>query len=33
VDQLREMTAQAGILVALAKLVPPEIIDIFPTGL
>ncbi|HVV25777.1 MAG TPA: methionyl-tRNA formyltransferase [Candidatus Saccharimonadales bacterium] len=32
-DQLQEIGAQAGILVAYGKLVPPEIIDLFPRGI
>lgn len=32
-DQLSGIGAQAGILVAYGKLVPPEIIDIFPRGI
>jgi methionyl-tRNA formyltransferase len=32
-DQLKEIGAGAGILVAYGKLVPPEIIDIFPRGI
>ncbi|HVX47791.1 MAG TPA: methionyl-tRNA formyltransferase [Candidatus Saccharimonadales bacterium] len=32
-DQLKELAVEAGILVAYGKLVPKEIIDIFPRGI
>jgi methionyl-tRNA formyltransferase len=32
-DKLRETGARAGVLVAFGKIVPPEILDIFPAGI
>jgi methionyl-tRNA formyltransferase len=32
-DQLKELKAEAGVLVAYGKLVPKEIIDVFPRGI